>query len=403
MLVVIVVLIGYTLIEYQREKLTEQVLMRGGVLARNLSVIVLENYTTRDLIPAASYARSLLKEEGVIEAFFITKKGYVLAHSDGEKATMDPEDPKIKWTHYGRSIKPSEEYNKPFFLKGEELKEGEYTYQLYKNKYYDIYSPVISEKALQMRGKEIVKRKYFGDAHIIFSREIIFKAVRQARQRTIYIALGAIALGVLGALALATSIVRPIKKLAQGTAKIGSGELGYKIAIRSKDEIGALASDFNEMTGKLKEAQKVMLDKKRTEREMEIAAEIQNTLLPKSIPKFSNLELAAFYQPAKTVGGDYYDMIPLTNTKIAIVVADVSGKGVPGSLGMTMFRSILRSIIRPDVSAYDTLCRVNELIKPDIPESMFMTAFYGIFDTVTKKFDYAIAGHDPLIVYNSTT
>ena len=341
--------------------------------------MALENYTIKDDFPIISHSINLLNEEGITNAFFITKDGYVVAHSDRKK--IRPE-----------GFEHSEEYNKPFFLKGRDLKDRSFDYQLYQDeKFYDIYAPVGS------------KNKYFGDVHIIFSREVIFKSIKEARDKILFITLFTLLLGIAGAFYLSISIVKPIKKLAQGAHVIGTGNLKHKIDIKSKDEIGFLASEFNEMTGKLSEAQKAMMEKQKLENEMKIAAEIQTMLLPEKLPEYTDLELFAFYQPAKQVGGDYYDFIKLSDDKLGILVADVSGKSVSGSLGMTIFRTIFHTIIHPDLNAYDTLCMVNKLIQPDIPTGMFITAFYGILDLKKKKLDYANAGHDPLIVYNNET
>ena len=366
LVILLIFIIGYSLINYLKDKLTEEVLKRGTQLIRNFSIVALENYTTGDEFPIIVYCANLLKEEGIKEAFFITKDGYVVAHSVNKKITPEP-DRDLKGTSFAEQFKPSSFYNKPFFFKGKELKEKLFGYRFYRDeKYYDIYAPVKH------------KNKYFGDVHIIFSRDVIFKSIREAKNRILYIALITIVLGLAGALGLSSSIVKPIKKLAKGAQAIGAGELDYKIAIKSKDEIGFLASEFNDMTEKLKKAQEVMITQQRMEQEMEIASEIQKMLLPEKLPEYNNLGITAFYQPANKVCGDYYDFVEITDNKLGIVVADVSGKNVTGSLGMTMFRSIFHAIINPDLDAYNTLCIINKLMQPDIPDGMFITAFYGI-------------------------
>ena len=91
----------------------------------------------------------------------------------------------------------------------------------------------------------------------------------------------------------------------------------------------------------------MMIEKQKFENEMEIASEIQQNLLPKKLPEYSSLDLNAFYRPAKQVGGDYYDFIQISDSKLGIVAADVTGKSVSGSLGMTIFRTTCaKSFIR---------------------------------------------------------
>lgn len=388
-LITIVVLgIGYLLIDYQKNKLTEELLKRGGILAKNLSYITLESYTTSDIVPIVMYCRNLLKEDGVVEAFFLTKKGYVVAHSDTGKIT--PEPPKeIDDVEILQQFKPSKLYNNDFFQKGENLLPGKFNFQLYKNDlFYDIYTSVQ------------LKKRYFGTCHIIFSRDIIFKAIQESRVRIQYIALLTLSLGLIGALLLSSSIVKPIKKLAKGAEIIGTGNLDHSIEVRSRDEVGFLANRFNNMTVELKKAQKVLLEKQKIEDEIKIASEIQQTLLPERFPEFPSLEFGAYYLAAREVGGDYYDFIKISEDKVGIIIADVSGKGVPASLVMSMFRSTLRSVISPEVSAYDTLCKVNETLIPDIVPGMFVTVFYGILNVKTNMMNFANAGHDPLLVYN---
>jgi len=390
--------LGYILINLQEKSLTDEMLKRGGFLVRALSRIALENYVTDDMFPIIVYCANLSKEEGVEEAFFLTKEGYVVAHSDTSKITPLPEKRAIRKKRGKKKKKeeeismfpPSQEYNKPFFHKGKNLNEDEFGYQLYKNgECYDIYSPVR------------YKDKIFGTAHIIFSRSIIFKMINEAKRRIVYVSIIVLLCGLLGSLFLSLIVVKPVKKLAEGVSIIGTGNLDYKISLKSSDELGYLAEEFNEMTVKLKEAQKVLIEKQKMEKEMQIASSIQQMLLPKIYPKFSNLVYGAFYQATKEVGGDYYDFIRISDTKLGMIVADVSGKGVPGSLIMSMFRSIIRTNISPKLDSYETLCRTNAIIYPDIREGMFITVFYGIFDLASNILDFSIAGHEPLIIINS--
>jgi sigma-B regulation protein RsbU (phosphoserine phosphatase) len=129
--------------------------------------------------------------------------------------------------------------------------------------------------------------------------------------------------------------------------------------------------------------------------ELNIAQEIQQGLLPKKIPQVNGYELAAYYAPAKEVGGDLYDFIRISEERLAIAVADVSGKSVPGSLGMTMARSVLRSQTLVPQSVGQTLHKTNEVIQPDIRRGMFVTMFYAVLNARDHKLEVANAGHNP--------
>jgi sigma-B regulation protein RsbU (phosphoserine phosphatase) len=130
--------------------------------------------------------------------------------------------------------------------------------------------------------------------------------------------------------------------------------------------------------------------------ELNIAQEIQQGLLPKKIPQIPGYEIAAFYAPAKEVGGDLYDFIRIDEQHLALAVADVSGKSVPGSLGMTMARSVLRSQALSRNGVGETLHKTNEVIQPDIRRGMFVTMFYAVLDSVRHSVTCANAGHNPV-------
>ncbi len=135
-------------------------------------------------------------------------------------------------------------------------------------------------------------------------------------------------------------------------------------------------------------------ERERIEQEMKVARLIQQTLLPKELPDLPGWQLTTFYQPARAVGGDFYDFIPYEDGRIGLVVGDVTDKGVPAALVMATTRSILRSSALEDHSPGEVLERANDLLFPDIPPRMFVTCFYAILDPRTGQLRYANAGHD---------
>jgi serine phosphatase RsbU (regulator of sigma subunit)/anti-sigma regulatory factor (Ser/Thr protein kinase) len=135
-------------------------------------------------------------------------------------------------------------------------------------------------------------------------------------------------------------------------------------------------------------------ERERIEQELRIARIIQQTLLPKELPDLPGWRLDAYYQPARAVGGDFYDFITLDDGRVALVVADVTDKGVPAALVMATTRSILRSASVGETSPGEVLERANDLLHPDIPPKMFVTCFYAILDPRTGRLQYANAGHD---------
>lgn len=135
-------------------------------------------------------------------------------------------------------------------------------------------------------------------------------------------------------------------------------------------------------------------ERERIEQEMHIARTIQQTLLPKELPDLPDWHLTTFYQPARAVGGDFYDFIQYENGKLGLVVGDVTDKGVPAALVMATTRSILRSAAQDELSPGKVLERANDLLFPDIPSRMFVTCFYAILDPQSGQLTYANAGHD---------
>lgn len=133
--------------------------------------------------------------------------------------------------------------------------------------------------------------------------------------------------------------------------------------------------------------------------DLAIAGEIQQTILPRSFPPFPELtevvDIYASMTPAKDVGGDFYDFFQIDDERIGLVIADVSGKGVPASLFMAVSRTLLRATALRDVSSAECLTYANKLLCKESLDSMFVTVFYGIYHYKTGMMDYTNAGHNP--------
>ena len=135
-------------------------------------------------------------------------------------------------------------------------------------------------------------------------------------------------------------------------------------------------------------------ERQRIEQELKVARLIQQTLLPQKLPDIEGYAVNAYYQPAREVGGDFYDFIYFPDGKIGLIVADVTDKGVPAALVMATTRSILRAAAERLVSPGAVLARTNDVLTPEIPPKMFVTCFYALLDPVTGHLQYANAGHD---------
>jgi serine phosphatase RsbU (regulator of sigma subunit)/anti-sigma regulatory factor (Ser/Thr protein kinase) len=134
--------------------------------------------------------------------------------------------------------------------------------------------------------------------------------------------------------------------------------------------------------------------RQRFEQELEVARLIQQNFLPKQLPELPGWRLAAFYRPAREVGGDFYDVIPLPDGRFALVVGDVTDKGVPAALVMAATRAVLRASAQRLIEPGEVLERVNDHLCPDMPEKMFVTCLYGVLDPESGILRFANAGHD---------
>jgi serine phosphatase RsbU (regulator of sigma subunit) len=135
-------------------------------------------------------------------------------------------------------------------------------------------------------------------------------------------------------------------------------------------------------------------ERERLEQEMRVARLIQQTLLPKDLPSLPGWHFSSYYQPARAVGGDFYDFLSFEDGRLGIVIGDVTDKGVPAALVMATTRSILRSVAQNEASPGKVLEQTNNLLCPDIPPKMFVTCLYAILDPLSGRLRYANAGQD---------
>jgi phosphoserine phosphatase RsbU/P len=143
---------------------------------------------------------------------------------------------------------------------------------------------------------------------------------------------------------------------------------------------------------------KEALEKERIEKELEVAASIQKMILPKIIPGIEGFEIAGMNVPTKQVGGDYFDVISLPGGKVALVIADATGKGVPAALLVTTLQACLRAYLESNLSLEELMRRVNRVILRSSTENKFITFFIGILEPHSKKLEIVNAGHYPPLI-----
>jgi len=141
--------------------------------------------------------------------------------------------------------------------------------------------------------------------------------------------------------------------------------------------------------------QREMVVRERLEHEVQLARQIQQTFLPERLPEYPDWELAALWKTARQVGGDFYDVIELSDRQLGLFIADVSDKGIPAALFMALTRTLVRAAVSETFSPAEAMQRVNNLIIPDNQQKMFVTAVYAVLSLETGEITYANAGHNP--------
>jgi serine phosphatase RsbU (regulator of sigma subunit) len=213
---------------------------------------------------------------------------------------------------------------------------------------------------------------------------------------------------------LAGRVTQPIEMLVKDMKIVAQGKLDHETLPHSDDEVGLAAVEFNRMTHQLYEAQSALVEQEKAEYELSIAREVQKQMLPLDATttpypdggayyEFTTIagwSVGAYYKGAKAVSGDYFDVIDLGNGLWGFCIADVSGKGIPGSMVMAVTRTIVRLVAgkHRDRPA-ETLKETNRLIAKQIKRGMFVTVFYAVLDDRSGHLTYASAGHNPMVIW----
>jgi serine phosphatase RsbU (regulator of sigma subunit) len=204
-------------------------------------------------------------------------------------------------------------------------------------------------------------------------------------------------------LLLARSITGNIHELYRGTERLREGDFGNRIRPRSRDQLGELADSFNAMASGMQGLLMEQAEKQRLEEELRIARQIQMSLLPQDAVTVPGLRVSALCLPAAEVGGDYYDLLPLSPTRMGVLVADVSGKGTSAALYMAELKGLVLSLSRIHASPARLLSEANRILAANMDRHSFITMTYAVVDTQARTMRYARAGHNPMIHYEAAS
>jgi sigma-B regulation protein RsbU (phosphoserine phosphatase) len=196
----------------------------------------------------------------------------------------------------------------------------------------------------------------------------------------------------------ARQITSAVHDLFAGTERVQQGDFAHRIPIRTRDQLGDLADSFNRMSASIEHLLHVQREKQRLDDELRIARNIQQSLLPVQPPAMDGLDVSAVCEPAREVGGDYYDFFDLGPRQLGVLMADVSGKGTSAALYMAEVKGMMLALTRSLRSPRQLLVEANRLLAAHLDNRSFITMTYAIIDLEARTLTCARAGHTPVLV-----
>ena len=219
-------------------------------------------------------------------------------------------------------------------------------------------------------------------------------------KRIMYLVLFGIMMGMIMSFIMSLQVTRSVKKLVTGAEGIARGDFATKVDIGTGDELGFLGKAFNKMAIDLGASVEAKVYQERVTRELELATQIQDRLIPddNQIPKFADLDISGGLIPASEIGGDIYDFIKISEDKLLMYLGDVTGHGVPAGIISSIANALFYGYAdREDIK--QVVVDVNRVLKAKTMPTMFLTLCFAQWQTSTKKFSYVNAGHEQIIHY----
>lgn len=222
------------------------------------------------------------------------------------------------------------------------------------------------------------------------------------QRRIIYLGIFAIMLGMIFSFIMSSQVTKPVAKLVDSAGEIAKGNFKTRVDIHTRDELSYLGEAFNKMATDLEASMQAKVYKERVMRELELATQIQQQIIPKKIPQVEGLDVSAGLIPASEIGGDIYDFLPLSEKRMLMYLGDVTGHGVPAGIVSSIANSLFYGFAsNPDLK--EILVAVNRVMKVKTMPTMFMTLCLMDWDGENRKFTYASAGHEQILHYRGKT
>ncbi len=372
-LILIVYFIGSKL---QEETIRNKFVARYKSVAEQVAATSLDLILEGDDLALVNLVSSVKASESLLDYVIITDRDeFVVAHNEVEKLFT-------KYTR-PRGVRPLD---------------TKYTDDVFT---YQRGGKTINDFAAVVK----LKNSKLGEVHIGIPEDKVDEVSDLVNQklRVFYFALFVWSTTIIGVFLIGSTFIVPIRKLADEISKISrTGQARELKLTGGNPEVSRIGEAFNEIMKNFRITQGQLTDQTRLRRELQLAQEIQNALLPKEVPKLEGFEIDAAYRAALEVGGDYYDFFEVDENSIGIVVADVSGKGIGSSMVMTMIRTSMRLEARGNKRASYVLDKVNRVAVVDIKKGMYVTMFYLILDSKKRSVNFSSAGHNPMILYRES-
>ncbi len=209
---------------------------------------------------------------------------------------------------------------------------------------------------------------------------------------------GLIALVFVASIPLAGGMTRNLRTLMDGVTRLSAGDLAARVDVKSHDEFGRLGAAFNQMAENVAAHQQLMVQQERIRRELELCRLIQNEMLPRQPLRLGLAEVKGVSIPAREVGGDFFNYFALPGGELALLVGDVSGKGVGAALLMANVQATLRARLPLEQDLAQLADALDRDLELNTPPEVYLTLFVGIVDTARRELRYVNAGHNPQFV-----
>ena len=197
------------------------------------------------------------------------------------------------------------------------------------------------------------------------------------------------------AIFMIVGLSRAVNRLSRATEAVRRGDFGVRIPVRRRDQVGDLQRSFNEMAGNLETLVDTAAQKELLEKELALARNLQKSLLPTDLPAGGGIEFSSLFEPSAAIGGDYFDVLRLSEDELAVVIADVSGHGLSSGLRMAMLKAALLILVEETRQPEEILRRLDAVVRSNGESRFFVTATLGLFNIKTGSLVLTNTGHPP--------